>query len=181
MMFTAPLIITLSELARLHATTTLLTKHLHQQYIEWNPKVLCRIKQGLSNYLYLEICYPVNHGSIRVRIAWYCIVLIGCHWCPMHCDLFKIYCALPNLGITRTWICRLNLAQMHIFQAWGSLTSLNSQTRDPQLNVPPGGLVLRICTSWKIPPPSAGFEPANLGSRGDHVTPRPPRPTRRRL
>ena len=35
----------------------------------------------------------------------------GGHWCPMHCDLFEIYCAPPNLGITRTWICRLKFAQ----------------------------------------------------------------------
>ena len=28
---------------------------------------------------------------------------------------FKIYCAPPNLGIARTWICRLNFAQMPIF------------------------------------------------------------------
>ena len=58
--------------------------------------------------------------------------------CPMHCDLFKIYCASPNLDITRTWICRLKFAQMPIFQAWCSWTSLKSQTRDPQLKVPPG-------------------------------------------
>ena len=64
------------------------------------------------------------------------------------------------------------------FQAWGSLTSLKTQTRDPQLKVPPGGLVLRIFTSWKNPSTSAGFEPANIGSRGEYVTPRPPRPTR---
>ena len=63
------------------------------------------------------------------------------------------------------------------FQAWGSLTSLKSQTWDLQLKVPPGGLVLRIFTSWKNPSTSAGFVPANLGSRGKHVTPRPPRPT----
>ena len=48
------------------------------------------------------------------------------------------------------------------------------QTRDPQLKVPPGGLVLRIFTSWTNPSISAGFEPANLGSRGEHGTPRPP-------
>ena len=46
----------------------------------------------------------------------------------------------------------------------------------PQLKVPPGGLVLRIFTSWKNPSISAGFEPANLGSRGELVTTRPPRP-----
>ena len=33
----------------------------------------------------------------------------------MHCELFKIYCAPPNLGITRTWICGLNFAQRPIF------------------------------------------------------------------
>ena len=70
----------------------------------------------------------------------------------------------PNLGI-RTWICQLNFAHRPIFQAWGSLTSLEPQTRDP-----PGGLVLRSFTSWKNPLTSAGFEPANLWSRGEHQT-----------
>ena len=37
------------------------------------------------------------------------------HCCPMHCDLFKIYCAPLNLGITKTWICRLNFTQRPIF------------------------------------------------------------------
>ena len=45
------------------------------------------------------------------------------------------------------------------------------------LKVPPGGLGLRIFTSWKNSSILARFEPANLGSRGDHITPRPPRPT----
>ena len=48
-----------------------------------------------------------------------CIILYsfwwGFHCCPIHCDLFKIYCAPPNLGIARTWICRLNFAQRPIF------------------------------------------------------------------
>ena len=59
------------------------------------------------------------------------------------------------------------------FQARGSLTSLKFQTRDLQLKVPPGGLVLRIFTSWKNSSTSVGFEPANFGSRDEHVTPRP--------
>ena len=33
----------------------------------------------------------------------------------MHCDVFKIYCAPANLGISRTSICRLNFAQRPIF------------------------------------------------------------------
>ena len=60
-----------------------------------------------------------------------------------------------------------------LFQAWGSLTSLKSQTRDTQVKVPFGGHVLRIFTSWKNSSTSAWFEPANLGSRGEHSPPRP--------
>ena len=76
---------------------------------------------------------------------------------------FKIDCAHPNLCIG-TWICRLNFAQRPIFQAGGSLTSLKSQTRDPQLKVPPGGLVLKVFTFRKNPSTSARFEPTNFGS-----------------
>ena len=64
-------------------------------------------------------------------------------------------------------------SEAYFFQAWGSLTSLKSQTRDSLLKVPPGGLF----TSWKNPSTSAGFESPKLGSRGEHVTPRPPRST----
>ena len=60
-----------------------------------------------------------------------------------------------------------------IFRLGVFLTSVKSQTRDPQLKVPPGGLVLRIFTSWKNSSTSA----ANLASRGEHVSPRPPRLT----
>ena len=84
---------------------------------------------------------------------------------------FLISIELPEFR----WICRLNFAQMPIFQAWGSLASLKSQTRDPQLKVPPRGSVLRIFMSWKNPSTSARFESENLGFRGEHVTPRPPR------
>ena len=111
-------------------------------------------------------------NQTSLLIVLYCTVLYwwDSHCCLMHCDLFKIFCAPPNLGITTTWICRLNFAQRPIFQAWGSWTSLKSQTRDSQLKVPPGGLVLRIFTSWKNPSNSARFEPANLVSRGDQNT-----------
>ena len=54
----------------------------------------------------------VNMCFFFLYLFWY-----GGHCCPMHCDLFKIYCASPNLGI-RTWICRLNFARGLFFQAW---------------------------------------------------------------
>jgi hypothetical protein len=36
--------------------------------------------------------------------------------------------------------------------------------------------VLRIFFALKNPTASAGFEPANLGTKGQHDTPRPPKP-----
>ena len=43
--------------------------------------------------------------------------------------------------------------------------SLKYQTRDPQLKVPPGGLVLRIFTSTKIHRPQSDLNPRTLISR----------------
>ena len=51
--------------------------------------------------------------KFTVKVSKYCIG--GGHCCPIHCDIFKIYCAPTNLGITRTSICRLNFAQRPIF------------------------------------------------------------------
>ena len=137
-----------------------------------------RVFQNLGNKPSHEK-FLISLSNLLIHcIVLYCIVLYwwGGHCCPMHCDLSKIYWAPPNLD-NRMWICRLNFAQRPIFEAWGSLTSLKSQTRESQLKVPPGGLVLRIFMSWKTPLTSAEFEPTDLGSRGEQVIPRPPRPT----
>ena len=64
-----------------------------------------------------------------------------------------------------------------LFRGLFSLTSLKTQTRASRLKVASGGLVLRIFKSWKNPSTSVGFESSNLRSRGEHVTPRTPRPT----
>ena len=56
-----------------------------------------------------EIAESYLHVEGMVLFWW------GGHCCPMHCNRFKIYCGPPNLGITRTWICRLKLAQRPIF------------------------------------------------------------------
>ena len=58
-----------------------------------------------------------KHKSCAIFLChclYFTVVLI-------HCDLFKIYCAPQNLGITRTWICRLNFAQRPIFFRLGVL------------------------------------------------------------
>ena len=41
---------------------------------------------------------------------------------------------------------------------------------------PPKEGMLRICFDLKNPTASAGFEPANLGTKGQHATSRPPKP-----
>ena len=76
-----------------------------------------------------------------------------------------------NQGITRKWIRRFNFVQ----RTTVSGLSLKSQTRNLRLKVLETcrGVVLRSFTSWKNQSTSAGFDPKNLGFRGDHVTPRP--------
>ena len=68
----------------------------------------------------LLVCKSFWKCSITRAFTWpflsWCIVL---YWwagdcCRMDCDL-KTYCAPPNLHITRTWICRLNVSQKPIF------------------------------------------------------------------
>ena len=66
------------------------------------------------------LCCVALYCIVLCCIVLYCIVLFfwwGGHCYPMHCDLFKIYCAPPNLGI-RTWIWRLNFAQRPIFSGF---------------------------------------------------------------
>ena len=94
-------------------------------------------------------------------------VLMGWSLLPNALRPFQIYCAPPNLGIRR-WIWRLNFAEAYFFQAWGFIMSLKSLTRDPQLKVPPGGLVLRIFTSWKIHRSQLGLNHEPWISRQTH-------------
>ena len=105
-------------------------------------------------------------------------VLMGWWLLPNALRPFHIYCAPPNFSCYKDVNMPIKYCSgAYLFQAWGSLTSLKSQTRYPQLKVPPGGLLLRSFTSWKNPSTSAKFETMNLGSQGKHVTPRPPRLT----
>ena len=85
-----------------------------------------------------------SQGNVCILLFWW-----GGHCCPMLCDLFKIYCASRNLGITRTWICRLNFAQRPIFSGSRFFNEPEISDSEPKLKVPPGGLVLSIFTSWK--------------------------------
>ena len=64
----------------------------------------------LSSYLGLglpEGLFPVGL-LLLLLLLLYCIER-GDHCCPMHCDLFKIYRAPPNLGINQSpWLYEVN-------------------------------------------------------------------------
>ena len=66
----------------------------------------------------IKVCFMINRkctSTLHCIRGWFiifCIVLYwrGGHCCPMHCDLFKIYCVPPNPGI-------LKFAQRYIFSS----------------------------------------------------------------
>ena len=64
----------------------------------------------------------------------FAFVFMGWSLLPNAMRPFKIYCAPPNLDITRTWICWLKFSDLRL------LTSLKSQTRDPQFKSLPEDL-----------------------------------------
>ena len=82
---------------------------------------------------------------------------------------FKIYSALPNLGITKTWISRLNFAQRPIFLSLRFFNEPEISDSDSQLKVPPRGLVLRIYTSWKIHRPQPDLNPRTFLTNQQHI------------
>ena len=56
------------------------------------------------------------------------------------------------------------------------LHAVNLRHGTDGLTSPPKEGVLRIFSALKNPTTSVGFEPANLGTKGQHVTSRPPKP-----
>ena len=118
----------------------------------------------------------------------------------MHCSL-KAYCARPVLTVP-TFAARClhvlhdardpsserwyfvgekltgNFAQnvdFHVtFQ--GSFTRRKSKTWNRRLYFPSEGRRAEDFFALKNPTASVGFEPANLGTKGQHATPRPPKP-----
>ena len=59
-----------------------------------------------------------------------------------------------------------------------SFTCRKSTTWDGRLYFPPEGRHAEDFFAPKNPTASAGFEPANLGTKGQHTTSRPPKPLR---
>ena len=58
------------------------------------------------------------------------------------------------------------------------LHAANLRTWDRRLYFPSEGRRAEDFFALKNPTASVGFEPANLGSKGQHATPRPPKPSK---
>ena len=86
-----------------------------------------------------------------------CIVLMG--WSLLPNALRPSWDPLcsPEFGYIRMWICRLNFAQRPIFLAWGSLTSLISQTPDPSFTSLSEDLWSGFLRPEKIHQPQSGL------------------------
>ena len=92
----------------------------------------------------------------------YCIVLKGWSLLPNALLPFQIYCAAPNLGITRTWIFRLNFAQRPIFSGLRFFNEPEISDSGPPAWSPSRRNVLRIFTSWKMHLPHPDLNPRTL-------------------
>ena len=70
-----------------------------------------------------------------------------------------------------------NFAEMTTFTPFRNLLhAANLRHGTDGFTSPPKEGVLRIFFALKNPTASAGFEPANLGTKGQHATTRPPKP-----
>ena len=63
----------------------------------------------------------------------------------------------------------------------GSFTCRKSTTWDKRIYFPSDGRRAEDFFALKNPTASAGFEPANLGTKGPHTTSRPPKPLQQGL
>ena len=115
---------------------------IRQEYCTYNKfRILSMTKFWKSIHktrriLIVQTNKMANETHMSNTIPWYLsnyvlyfIVLVEWSLLTSALRTFQDLLCSPNLGTTRKWICRLNVVQRPIFQAWGSLTSLKSQTR----------------------------------------------------
>ena len=119
-----------------------------------NMNLIGRDPRAPRPYLFSDAQNMYNRVVLvrTVNVFMYCIVLMGWSLLPNALRPFQDLLCSANLSITRTWICRLNFAQRPFFSG---LRLFNEPEISDSLKVPPGGLVLRIFTSWKNPSTSS--------------------------
>ena len=118
----------------------------------------------------------LSRDEMSISISEHCIVLKGWSWLSNALRPFQdLLCSLEfryyeDVNMPITFCSDANFFRLEVLKrAW------NLRLWTPSLKSLPEDW------SWKNPSTSDGFEPANLGSRGEHVTPRPRKPTNMNL
>ena len=145
-------------------------------------------QEHYANYTYVPL--------FKETVA-YCIVVVSRRLMPPDAPQPNAYCTSPGLqsflleppGVST----RDNSSERRNYLgekwpmnfAWkcptsrniqGSFTCRKSTTWDKRLYFPSEGRRAEGLPALKNPTASAGFEPANLGTKGQHATSRPPKP-----
>jgi hypothetical protein len=114
---------------------------------------------------------------------------VGCHYFPPPLDIptFVARCLHIHNNArdpsSERWNCGQemsgNFAEMTISTPFRDLLHVaNLRHGIDSFTSPPKKGMLKIFFASKNPTASAGFEPTNLGTKGQHTTPRPPKPCR---
>ena len=91
--------------------------------------------------------------------------------------LYSFPLAPPGVYTTDSSSERPEMAdEFHARNIQGSFICCESTTWDKRLYFPSEGSCAEDFFALKNPTASAGFEPANLGTKGQHATSRPPKP-----
>ena len=128
-------------------------------------KLVIRIVRNSNGNTFIDSDWCVNlvyNSLLAVKSCFPCICFDGVVITGQCTATFQDLLCSPNLDITRTWMCRLNFTQRPIFSGFKFFNEPEISDSRPQLKVPPGELVLRIFTSWKIHRPQSGLNPRTL-------------------
>jgi len=116
-------------------------------------------------------------GMALVRYILDKFLGVACHcFPPLFLDVLTFHHQVPPRPPRR------ERSQRRKWELWARMLSGNfaemttSTTWDRRLYFPSEGRRAEDLSALKNPTASAGFEPANLGTKGQHATPRPPKP-----
>jgi hypothetical protein len=132
------------------------------------------------------------NGMALVRCILDKILGVVCHWFPPPLDVPNFATRCPHVrhdardpsGRRWNWerMVSGNFAEMTTSTPFRDLLrAANLRHGTDGFTSPPKEGVLRIFFALKNPTASAGFKPANLGTKGQHATPRPPKPLNRHI
>jgi hypothetical protein len=127
----------------------------------------------------LELCQATGMALVRCILDKFLGVV--CHCFPPHLDVptFATRCPYVRHDARdpsgRRWNCGREYCPV-ILPKWRLPCRKSTTCGTDGFTSPPKERALRIFFALKNPTASAGFELANLGTKGQHATPRPPKP-----